>query len=149
MQDFLELFEQEARRLRLNMYRLPGLAATGTGWETSILERMRSLEPGATWQDVFPDMAIPDPEPELADAIAAVDADPEAFWRERELSRLFWREFHRLVPLPQQGTDAQASGIGFSLPDDTDYALQILRSLPDGAGWAAFRDALQRQRSHD
>jgi len=107
---------------------------------------MRALEPGARWQDVFPGLELPDPEPHLADAIAAADADPEAWWREQEVAQEFWREFDRLVPFRRQDAGSDEHELGFSLPEDAEYALRALRSLPDGSGWSAFRDALQRRR---
>jgi hypothetical protein len=80
--EFKRQFEAEARRLRLNMYRLPGLAGDGSGWEAELLERMRALVPGATWADVFPGVQLPEPDPALAAVIAAVDRDPDIYWRQ-------------------------------------------------------------------
>ena len=146
MEEFRRLFEQEARRLRLNMLRLPGLVASDTEWQTPLLARMRGLEPGATWQDVFPGVRLPDPDPHLANAIAEVDADPEAWWREEEVAQEFWAELRRLVPFHQLEPRSDEYGFGFSIPEDTEYALRALRSLPDGAGWSAFREALHCKR---
>jgi len=116
--NFGKQFEREARRLRLKMLRPAGLVASGTDWQAALLARMRALEPGARWQDVFPGLELPDPEPHLADAIAAADADPEAWWREQEVAQEFWREFDRLVPFRRQDAGSDEHGLGFSLPED-------------------------------
>lgn len=145
-EQFPRQFEREARRLRLNMIRLPSLVASGTDWQAPLLNRMRALEPGATWQDVFPGLQVPEPDLHLANAIAAFDADPEAWWREHEIGQEVLREFRRLVPFPRQEVASDDQGFGWSLPQDAEYTLRALRSLPDGAGWSAFRDALHRTR---
>jgi hypothetical protein len=124
---------------------LPGLVATGSDWQVVLLDRMRALEPGATWQDVFPGLQPPEPDPHLANAIAAFDADPEAWWREHEVAQEVLKEFRRLVPLPGQEATSDNQVFGWSLPEDPEYALRLLRGLPDGAGWRAFRDALDRK----
>jgi hypothetical protein len=149
MQEFKRQFDREARRLKLNMLKLPGLVATGTDWEVVLLDRMRALEPGATWQDVFLGLQLPEPDPHLANAIAAFDADPEAWWREHEVGEEVLREFRRLVPFPRQEATSDDQGFGWSLPEDPEYVLRLLRSLPDGAGWRAFRDALHSERPQE
>ena len=54
---FFEAFTAECSRLGLNMHDLPGLATGGSDdGERQFLEHMRSLLPGATWHDVFPDL---------------------------------------------------------------------------------------------
>lgn len=146
IQDFWRHFEREARRLRLNMIRLPGLVVTGADWQGPLLDRMRALEPGSTWQDVFPRAQLPEPDPHLAKAIAAFDVDPEAWWRHHELGQALVREFRRLVPFPREEATSEDQGFGWDLPEDGEYTLRLLRSLPDGAGWKAFRDALHRKR---
>ena len=152
--DFAVEFEREVRRLRLNMLRLPGLIATGSGWEATLLDRMRALEPGATWEDVFPGLRLPEPDPHLVDAIAAFDADPDAWWREHDLSQQIRREFRRLVSFPLEEAAFSDGGFGWSLPEELEYeeleyALHVLRSLPDGAGWTSFREALHCKRQQD
>jgi hypothetical protein len=149
IQEFWRQFEREARRLRLNMIRLPGLVASGENWQAPLLDRMRALEPGATWQDVFPGAQLPEPDPHLAGAVAAFEADPDAWWREHDISEQVSREFRRLVPFPRKEATSDDQGFGWSLPDDAEYALRLLRSLPDGAGWSAFRNALHRKRRED
>ena len=145
-QEFSRQFDREVRRLRLNMLRLPGLVASGTDWQAPLLDRMRALEPGATWEDVFPGLHLPEPDPHLAMAIAAFDADPEAWWQEHEIGQQLLTEFRRLVPRPREEVAFEGQVFGWSLPEDPEYALRILRSLPDGAGWNAFRDALNCKR---
>lgn len=145
-QDFWREFEREARRLRLNMIRLPGVVASGADWQAPLLDRMRALEPGATWENVFPGAQLPEPDPHLAHAIGAFDADPEAWWREHEIGRDVLREFRRLVPFPRQEATSDDQGFGWDLPQDAEHALRVLRSLPDGAGWGAFREALHSRR---
>lgn len=142
IQEFWRHFEREARRLRLNMIQLPGVVATGADWQRPLLDRMRALEPGSTWQDVFPGAQLPEPDPHLAGAIAAFDADPDAWWREHEIGQDISREFRRLVPFPRLQDSSDDQVYGWDLPEDAEYALRRLRSLPDGAGWNAFRDAL-------
>jgi len=39
--------------------------------------------------------------------------------------------------------------VGYWVPEDPEHALRILRSLPDGAGWNAFRDALHCKRGEE
>ena len=148
-QEFAREFDREARRLRLNMVRLPGVVATGTDWQRPLLDRMRALQLGATWEDVFPGFRLPEPDPHLAEAIAAFDADPEAWWREHEIGQDVLREFRRLVPFPRQEVTSEDQGFGWSLPEDPEYALRMLRSLPNGAGWNAFREALHRKRPEE
>ena len=145
-QEFWHHFEREARRLLLNMVRLPNFFASGSDWQAPLLARMRALEPGATWQDVFPGAHLPEPDAHLANAIAAFDADPEAWWREHEVGQEVSREFRRLVPFPRREATSDDQGFGWDLPEDAEYALRMLRSLPDGAGWKAFRDALHSKR---
>ena len=54
---FLAAFDQELERLGLRRRDLPGLAVTGGEKALEeILTRLRSLSPGATWHDVFPDL---------------------------------------------------------------------------------------------
>ncbi|HKO20202.1 MAG TPA: hypothetical protein VJU82_15095 [Acidobacteriaceae bacterium] len=146
IQEFWRHFEREARRLRLNMIRLPGVVATGADWQGPLLDRMRALEPGSTWQDVFAGVQIPEPDPRLAGGIATFDADPDAWWREHEIGQDITREFRRLVPFPRQQGSSDDEVYGWDLPEDAEHALGRLRSLPDSAGWNAFRDALHRKR---
>jgi hypothetical protein len=145
-QEFRRQFDREAHRLRLNMVRMPNYVVSGTDWHAALLDRMRALEPGATWQDVFPEFQLREPDPHLAGAIAAFDADPEAWWREHDIGEQVLREFTRLVPFPRTEATSDDQGFGWSLPEDAEYALRLLRSLPDEAGWSAFRDALHRKR---
>lgn len=135
--EFMRQFEVEARRLRLNMYRLPALAASDTG-AIELLERMRGLAPGATWEDVIPGIQLPEPDREIGDLVAATDSDPEAFWQERELALELWRELERVVP-----TDTRGETMGFEFSHDLEHALRVLRRLPDGAGFEAFFAALE------
>ena len=139
-QEFMDQFFSEARRLRLNMYRLPALAMSASDGQARLLDRMRELKVGATWEDVFPGMELPDVDPELEEAIAELDADPERYWRERDFWELLFAELDRIVP----GRKAEAGGnsIGFNVPD-RDRALRMLQRLPDGAGWDAFLKALE------
>ena len=139
--EFMQRFEAEARRLRLNMFRLPGLAASGTGWEQELLDRMRALAPGASWEDVFPGQLLPAPDPEIADLVEDMDADPEAFWRRRDLEHELSRELERVVPSPE--SLAPGVSIGYTFPHGVEHALRVLRRLPDGAGSQAFHAALE------
>jgi len=136
--EFMRQFEAEARRLRLNMYRLSAFASSGTGWENEVLERMRGLEPGASWEDVIPGLELPAPDPMIADLVASFD--PDVYWREREISDALSRELHRVVL--SDPALASADGIGFNFPHGKEHALRVLRRLPDNAGWRAYHDAL-------
>jgi len=136
--EFMRQFEAEARRLRLNMYRLSAFAASGTGWESEVLERMRGLEPGATWEDVLPGLQLDEPDPMIADLVAAFD--PEAYWRDREISDELSQEIHRVVL--SDPALATVDGIGFDFPHGKEHALRVLRRLPDRAGWHAYHAAL-------
>ena len=132
--EFENQFATEARRLRLNPYRLDGLAGGGTDWEEPLLAHMRALEPGVSWEDVFPGHVDPEFEPHLAELIASFDANPDAYWNERDRQAVD-REFHRVV----------LTHLTNSV--DLDNGLRALRSLPDNAGWDAFQQAL-RTRAH-
>jgi hypothetical protein len=144
VQEFMQEFETEARRLRLNMLRHTGLAGTGSEWLAPLLERMRALEPGATWEDVFPGRQVPEPDPLLADAITAMDRDPDAYWRERALYQELGKELERVVRMPVVASESNALGIGWSsFPHGPEHALRVLRRLPDQAGGQAFHEALE------
>lgn len=121
-------FDAEMRRLGLDMFRFPGLKVRGTPWETPALERMRSLQPGATWSDVFPDLDLPALPP-------APDLESEQFWRQRALLN----ELRRV--LSTQGASSDGQGM-ITLPHGADHAVRVLRRLPDGAGWQALATAL-------
>ena len=82
-------------------------------------------------------------------AIAAFDADPEAWWREHEVAQALLREFRRLVPFPRQEATSDNQGFGWALPVDPEYTIRLLRSLPDRAGWNEFREALHRKRPEE
>jgi hypothetical protein len=143
-QEFKSSFDREARRLRLNMLRLGGLATSGAGWQEQLLSRMRSLEPGCTWQDVFPGMILPDPPPEMHDRIVAVDADPDIYWQRAELHEALWREIKRVLPAELARGGHPNPGDGLSFPGTVEHTLSVLRSLPDGAGAEAARAALTK-----
>jgi hypothetical protein len=140
--EFSSCFDSEARRLRLNMRRLGGLASSGSGWEEKLLAHMRSLEPGCTWQDVFPGMPQFEPPPEMRDEVAANDADPERYWRHRELHLTAWAEMLRVMPVEYAAAMRAGEGFGMAWPHGAEHALRVFRSLPDGAGgevaWAAL-----------
>jgi hypothetical protein len=140
--EFRSRFHVEARRLRLNMLRLPGLAASGTGWEEKLLTHMRGLEPGCTWTDVFPDVHLSEPPLEARDDIAANDADPEIYWRFVELHEALWNEMKRVLPAEIEAAERAGSGFGMANPHGPEHALRVFRSLPDGAGakvaWTAL-----------
>jgi hypothetical protein len=140
--EFMSHFEAEARRLRLNMFRLTGLAASGSGWEERILAHMRSLQPECTWADVFPGPPLPEPPPEMHDQVAAADADPEVYWRWAERNAALWREMRRVFSAEIAEANRVRSGFGMSFPHGPDHALRVFRSLPDGAGakvaWTAL-----------
>ena len=140
--EFKTLFEFEARRLRLNMLRLPGLAGSGSGWREQLLAHMRSLEPVCTWADVFPGANLPEPPPALRDDVAANDVDPDTFWRWKELHNALWREMERVLSAEMAKANASGSGFGMSFPHGPEHALRVFRNLPDGAGtkaaWAAL-----------
>ena len=53
---FQVAFEAELDRLGLSLTQLPGLIIENDHSASALLERLRSLPPGATWQQVFPDM---------------------------------------------------------------------------------------------
>ena len=139
VREFKRLFEIEARRLRLNMHRLPAFAASAEA-ENELLERMRRLSPGATWEDVLPGVRLPEPDPLMAEAIAEMDRDPEGYWRQREIDEALWRELERVVLRDPEL--AAGEGIGFDFPLGREHALRVLRRLPDDAGWQAFDAAL-------
>jgi hypothetical protein len=52
------LIEDEFRRLALNSDEIPGggFAIEGTEALDEFVRHLRSLAPGATWRDVFPDL---------------------------------------------------------------------------------------------
>jgi hypothetical protein len=140
--EFKSRFEFEVRRLRLNMRRLPGLAAGGSGWEEKLLAHMRTLQPGCTWVDVLPGALIPEPPPEMLDEIAADDADPERYWRRAEMYEALMREMKRVLPAEFAAGTRQGGGPGMVLPNGPEHALRVFRELPDGAGakvaWSAL-----------
>jgi len=112
--DFIKQFNGEMRRLGLNPHRLPGLAVGATGWD-DLLTHMRALEPDASWTDVFPDTDMPEPDPELPDATARFDADPDAYWNERDIRRAIDGEFRRIV-LPTLGDSDSDGAFGWNSP---------------------------------
>jgi hypothetical protein len=129
--EFQQQFAEETRRLRLNPYRLGGgLAVSSPDGGNSLLTRMRALEIGATWEDVFPGLQLADPEPHVAEAIASFDADPDAFWNDHD-RHAFEAEFRRVVLPALRNSDSLRE------------ALRAVRGLPDGAGWEAFHRALR------
>ena len=129
--EFYQQFTEQTRRLRLNPYRLGGLAGSGVGWEAPLLARMSALEPGATWDDVFPDREpATDSDPYVAELIASFDADPDAYWNEQD-RQAFTDEFSRVVLADLCNTL------------DLRHAVRALRSLPDNAGWVAFERAVR------
>jgi hypothetical protein len=132
--EFNSRFDLEARRLRLNVLRLGGLAASGSGWEEKLLVHMRNLEPGCTWEDVFPGMPQRQPSPEMSNAIAAFDADPERYWRNRELQLAAWTEMLRVMPVEYAAAKRAGEGFGMAWPHGAEHALRVFRNLPDGAG---------------
>ena len=134
-QEFAREFEAEVHRLNLDMFRFPGLKVRGTPWEAPALERMRSLQPGATWADVFPDLELLEPDP-------GPDRESEQFWRKLE----FLRELRRVVSAP--GASSEGMG-GITLPHGPEHALRVLRELPDGAGWRALEAALASRPADD
>jgi hypothetical protein len=140
--EFRSRFELEERRLRLNPLRLGGLAASGSGWEEKLLAHMRTFEPGCTWEDVFPGMPQRELSPELRDAIAAFDADPERYWRHQELQLTAWTEMLRVMPVEYAAAMRAGEGFGMAWPHGAEHALRVFRNLPDGAGAVAAWTAL-------
>lgn len=144
--EFTSCFEAEVRRLRLNMLRLPGLAASGSGWEEKLFAHMRGLEPECTWADVFPGAPLPEPPPEVRDDVAANDADPELYWRRKEMYETLVSEMQRVLPAEYEAAQREGSGFGMSIPHGPEHALRVFRSLPDGAGakvaWSALSSVL-------
>jgi len=140
--EFISRFDSEARRLRLNMRRIGSLAVSGSGWEEKLLVRMSSLEPGCTWQDVFPGMPPFEPPPEMRDEVAANDADPERYWRHRELHLAALNEMLRVMPVEYAAAMRAGEGFGMHWPHGAEHALRVFRSLPDGAGAVATWRAL-------
>jgi hypothetical protein len=140
--EFNSCFDSEVRRLRLNMLRLGGLAASGSGWEEKLLAHMRNLEPGCTWEDVFPGRPQREPPPELRDEIATNDADPERYWRLREMHLAVWSEMMRVLPVEYAAALGAGRGFGMAWPHGPEHALRVFRNLPDGAGAEAAWTAL-------
>ena len=140
--EFTSCFDSEARRLRLNMRRLGGLASSGLGWEEKLLAHMRSLEPGCTWQDVFPGMPQLEPPPEMRDEVAANDQDPERYWRRLEMAKAVISEMRRVMPEEYAAAMRAGTGFGMAWPHGAEHALRVLQNLPDRAGveaaWAAL-----------
>jgi hypothetical protein len=140
--EFKSLFEAEARRLRLNMLRLTGLAGSGSEWHEQLLAHMRRLEPPCTWADVFPGAHLPEPPPEFRNDIAANDADPELYWRRAELHEALWSEMKRVLPAEIEAAQREGSGFMMAYPHGPEHALRVFRDLPNGAGaevtWSAL-----------
>ena len=143
--EFKSCFEAEVRRLRLNMLRLPGLAASGLGWEEKLLAHMRGLQPECGWADVFPGAPLPEPPPEMRDEVAANDADPERYWLWIEMHKALSSEMRRVLSVEYAAPRSEGSGFGMAFPHGPEHALPVFRSLPDGAGataaWAALTTA--------
>jgi hypothetical protein len=147
--EFARRFQEEVRRLRLNPLRLGGLATAGdpSEWQDTILSRMRRLEPGATWPDVFPDEpAAFVARPDDAEWIKEFDSDPERYWREQDEGAALLREMDRVIPAELRALNANAPDVGWgvSFPHGVRHALAVLRQLPDRAGTDAFIAALER-----
>lgn len=146
--EFVEQFEREARRLRLDPLRIGALAASADieDWQTALLTRMQALSPGATWADVFPGMAPEAFAPRTDDPkwIREVDANPYQFWREQDERRAISQELDRVIPEEQRVTTVQGASWGITWPHGAAHALRAMRSLPDGAGMKALMVALER-----
>ena len=140
--DFMTHFEAEVRRLRLNMWRLTGLATGGAEAQNELLAHMRSLEPGVSWADVFPGERLREPPPEVADIVSAGDADPDHFWRWRDVRQALSKEAERVLSVEHAKARAEGNGFALDYPHGPEHALRVMRSLPDAAGWDAWSKAL-------
>jgi hypothetical protein len=143
---FIAQFEAEARRLRLNPWRLGALSASAdaTGWEGALLERMRGLAPGVAWADVFSDGGAEQAGrgAELESWAAEADAEPEGAWHELDEVRTLGRELDRVIPPALRLATVPGARWGLSFPHGRAHALAVLRQMSDGAGTAAFLAAL-------
>lgn len=124
------------------MMRLTGLAGSGSGWQEQLLARMRRLEPGCTWADVFPGATLPEPPSEFGDEIAANDADPDLYWRRIELNAALLSEMKRVLPAEMETARREGSSFMMAYPHGPEHALRVFRNLPDGVGAEAAWTAL-------
>jgi hypothetical protein len=135
----LLLSERELRRIGVDVDRLGGLGVTFSAGPDAFLRWLRTI-PGGIGHDAFlhrlelppseggPHDPLPN-EPEAADVATYVN--PEL---DEQLA--YYTELDRVAP-----PDTRA-GFGYNLPRGRAHALQVLRSLPDGAGMRAFLSAL-------
>jgi hypothetical protein len=136
--------QRELRRIGVDVGRLAGLAASGGPAPVDFLRWLRTI-PGGIGHEAFltrlksPPAGggphAPGPE-EVPAPDAATYADPDT-----DETKALSQELDRVVP--RSTWPGRSEGWGFDWPHGRAHALAVLRTLPDGAGPAAFIQALK------